>query len=76
MIKTITATIWREGSGFVSLCSELDIASQGETVEEARANLREAVELFFEMADPNEIKERLTQEVYISPLEIEIETAA
>ena len=72
MIKTITATIWRENGGYVSLCSELDIASQGDTVEEARANLREAVELFFETAHPNEISERLNQEVYISPLEVEI----
>lgn len=72
MIKTITATIWREDDGFVSLCSELDIASQGDTVEEARANLREAVELFFETAHPNEIAGRLNQEVYISPLEVEI----
>jgi predicted RNase H-like HicB family nuclease len=76
MTKTITATIWREDDGYVSLCSELDIASQGKTVEEARTNLREAVELFFEMAHPNEIKERLNQEIYISPLEVEIEKAA
>ena len=59
MIKTITATIWREDGGYVSLCSELDIASQSKTVEEARTNLREAVELFFEMAHPNEIIGRL-----------------
>ncbi len=72
MIKTITATIWREDEGYVSLCSELDIASQGDTVEEARNNLREAVELFFETAHPNEVAERLSQEIYISPLEVEI----
>ena len=59
MIKTITATIWREDDGYVSLCSELDIASQGETIEKARANLREAVELFFETAHSNEILQRL-----------------
>ena len=58
MIKTITATIWREDDGYVSLCSKLDIASQGGTVEEARANLREAVELFFETAHLNEILKR------------------
>ena len=74
MIKTITATIWRENDGYVSLCSELDV-SQGETIEEARANLREAVELFFETAHPNEIDERF-QEIYFSPLEVEFETAA
>jgi predicted RNase H-like HicB family nuclease len=69
MIKTITAAIWREDDGYVSLCSELDIDSQGDTVEEARANLREAVELFFETAHPNEIKDRLSQEIYFSSLE-------
>ena len=76
MIKTMTATIWRENDGYVSLCSELDVVSQGDTVEEARSNLREAVELFFETVHPNEIAERLNQEIYISPLEVEFETAA
>ena len=56
---SLTAFVEREGDGFVSLCPELDIASQGQTVEEASANLREAVELFFECADPQEIKGRL-----------------
>jgi predicted RNase H-like HicB family nuclease len=76
MLKTLTATIWREEDGFVSLCSELDIASQGDTVEEAKANLREAVELFFETAHSSEISRRLNSEIYISPLEVEIEAAA
>jgi predicted RNase H-like HicB family nuclease len=76
MHKTLTATIWREGDGFVSLCPELDIASQGETVETARENLREAVELFFEAADPSEVESRLNPEVYITPLEVEFEAAA
>ncbi len=62
MTKTITATILREADGYVSLCSELDIASQGDTVEEARENLREAVELFFETAHPNEIAQRLNSD--------------
>lgn len=72
MLKTLTATIWREKDGYVSLCSELDIGSQGDTVEEARNNLREAVELFFESAHPNEISTRLNSELYISPLEVEV----
>ena len=76
MTKTLTATIWREDDGFVALCNELDIASQGETVEEARANLTEAVELFFETASQTEVEQRLTQEVYITPLEVVVgETA-
>jgi predicted RNase H-like HicB family nuclease len=66
---SLTAFVEREGDGFVSLCPELDIASQGETVEEASANLREAVELYLECADAQEIKSRLTGEVYISRFE-------
>jgi predicted RNase H-like HicB family nuclease len=76
MIKTLTATIWREDDGYVSLCTDLDIASQGDTVEEARDNLREAVELFFETAHPTEIESRLNSEFYITPLEVTIEAAA
>jgi predicted RNase H-like HicB family nuclease len=53
--------IVREGSGFVSLCPELDIASQGDTAEEGRANLEEALELFFEAADESEVRKRLGQ---------------
>ena len=69
-IETLTAIIEREGEGFVALCPELDIASQGESVEEARANLREAVELFFETADASEIERRLVSEVYVTRLNV------
>jgi predicted RNase H-like HicB family nuclease len=55
----LTAIIEREGDGYVALCPELDIASQGDTVEEARSNLVEALEGFFEVADPSEIESRL-----------------
>ena len=55
---TLTATIRREDDGYVALCFELDIASQGESIEEARANLKEAVELFPETAHPSEISQR------------------
>jgi predicted RNase H-like HicB family nuclease len=58
-IQQFTAIIEREGDGYVSLCPQLDIASQGNTVEEARNNLIEALELFFEVADPSEIRSRL-----------------
>ncbi len=54
--KQLTAIIEREGNGYVSLCPQLDIASQGDTVQEARDNLREALELFFEVASPSEIR--------------------
>jgi predicted RNase H-like HicB family nuclease len=72
MPMKLTALIEREGDGYVSLCPELDIASQGETVEKARDNLREALELFFESASPEEIKERLRSEVFITQVEITV----
>jgi len=59
MQKQLTAIIEREGDGYVSLCPELDIASQGLTIEEARENLREALTLFFETASPEEISQRM-----------------
>ncbi len=58
-INQFTGIIEREGDGYVSLCPELDITSQGDTVEEARSNLIEAVELFFGEADPAEAQSRL-----------------
>ena len=59
MSQTFTAFIRREGGGYVALCAELDIASQGDTIEEARANLKEAVELFFETAASTEVERRI-----------------
>jgi len=56
----------------VSLCPELDIASQGDTVEAAKQNLTEAVELFFEVAKPSEMKRRLRTEIFITRLEVAI----
>lgn len=72
MQKQMTAIIEREGDGYVSLCPELDIASQGNTIEEARNNLQEALELFFETASPQEIKQRLHDEVYVTRLEVAV----
>lgn len=71
MIKTLTAILEREGDGFVALCPELDIASQGTTLEAAKVNLREAVELFFECADGKEVAGRLSGEIYVTQLEVE-----
>jgi predicted RNase H-like HicB family nuclease len=48
MKRPFAATVWREGNWYVSQCLEIDVASQGETEEEALANLREALELNFE----------------------------
>lgn len=72
MNKQMTVIIEREGSGYVSFCPELDIASQGDTVQEARENLREALELFFETASAEEIQQRLHDEIYITRLEIAV----
>jgi predicted RNase H-like HicB family nuclease len=68
----LTAVIGREGDGYVSFCPELDIASQGDSVEEAKRNLAEAVELFFEAASPEEVADRLHAEIYIAPLEVTV----
>jgi predicted RNase H-like HicB family nuclease len=76
MTRTLTVTIWREEDGYVSLCPELDIASQGDTVEEARANLQEAVDLFFEAADASEVAERLKPEMYVTSMEVNVGEAA
>lgn len=73
MEKQLTAIIEREGNGYVSLCPELDIASQGDTIEEARANLREALELFFEAASPDEVAQRFHEEVFITRVAVVIE---
>ncbi|WP_019864188.1 type II toxin-antitoxin system HicB family antitoxin [Methylovulum miyakonense] len=58
MRKQFTAIIHEEDDVYVSLCPELDIASQGINIEEAKDNLKEAVELFFECASMAEIKHR------------------
>lgn len=49
-IQQFTAIIEKEENQYVALCPELDIASQGDTVEKARSNLKEALELFFKTA--------------------------
>jgi predicted RNase H-like HicB family nuclease len=70
--KHLTAIIEREGNGYVSLCPELDVASQGDSIEDARQNLREALELFFETASPEEIQRRVHQEIYITSVEVAV----
>ena len=70
--QQFTAIIEKEENLYVALCPELDIASQGETVEQARTNLIEAIELFFEAASPQEISERLHNEVFITRLEVSV----
>lgn len=59
--QRLTAIIEREDEGFVALCPELDMASQGSSIEDARANLVEALTLFFETASWSEVDRRLPQ---------------
>ena len=72
MKRQLAAIIEREGAGYVSLCPELDIASQGDTIEEARKNLQEAVELFFETASGSQLQTRLHEEVYVTRVEVSV----
>jgi predicted RNase H-like HicB family nuclease len=72
MKKYFSAVIEREDDMFVALCPELDIASQGDSIEQAKANLTEAVELFMETADSMEIAGRMHSELYLTSLEVSV----
>ncbi len=67
--RSFTAVLEKEGSEFVALCPELDVASQGDSIESAMANLREAVELFLECASPQELQQRMHSEVFVTRFE-------
>lgn len=68
MKRPFAATTWREGSWWVSQCLEVDVASQGETEEEALANLKEALELHFE-------EPRATRPAQVRVIEVEVGAA-
>ena len=72
MTRKLTAIIEREGAGYVALCPEVDVVSQGDTVSEARDNLEEALALFFETASTEEIEARLRDEVYVTQVEVAV----
>ncbi len=72
MTKSFTALFTREGDGFVALCPELDVASQGVSVEDAKKNLIEAVQLFFECASEAEVSQRLSSETFVSSMEVQV----
>jgi predicted RNase H-like HicB family nuclease len=72
MKQVLTAILTREDNGFVAMCPEVDVVSQGGTVEEAKANLKEAVELFFECASEAEVRQRMASESYISAMEVQV----
>ena len=68
----VTAIIEREGDGYVALCPEYDVASQGESIEDARFNLIEALTLFFESADAAELNRRFRPEVLVTQIEVRV----
>jgi predicted RNase H-like HicB family nuclease len=70
--RQFTAVIQRDEDWYVAFCPELDIASQGESVEEARRNLIEAIELFFEVASASEIQERIHSEVFVTQVGVDV----
>ncbi|NOZ40357.1 MAG: type II toxin-antitoxin system HicB family antitoxin [Planctomycetes bacterium] len=72
MSKRLTAIIQAESPGFVALCPELDVASQGDTIEQSLTNLREAVELFYECASETEIAAREGGDIFVTQLEVSI----
>jgi predicted RNase H-like HicB family nuclease len=65
VIREFTAIIEQEGDGDVAISPEVDVARQGDTIEQVRANLQEALELVFETASEAEITERPHGEVYV-----------
>ena len=67
----LKCSIWREGIWYVSHCEDLEVASQGKTVEEARENLEEAIQLFFEVASYTEVMEYLSRFGPVTPTEIQ-----
>lgn len=72
MTRNFTAIIECEDDGYVAICPELEIASQGSSVAEARSNLTEAIGLFLETASQVEIARRLKGEVYVTQIEVTV----
>ena len=72
MHRRLTAIVQREGDGYVALCPAVDVASQGDTVAEARDNLTEALILFFEAASDTEVDRRLSWEVYVTHVDVAV----
>ena len=71
-LRNLTVVIKKEDDMYVSFCPDIDVASQGVTIEEAKENLKEAVELFFEAASSNEISNRLHDEMLVTSLQVAV----
>ncbi len=72
MNRRLTAIVECDGDGYVAFCPEVDVASQGATVSEARENLAEALILFFETASVDEVERRLREEIYVTQIEVAV----
>jgi len=59
--RTFTAVLHKEEDLYVAECPEVGTVSQGYTIEEAVANLREATELYLEEFPLSEISKHLTK---------------
>ncbi|MCY4151006.1 MAG: hypothetical protein OXE94_02060 [Aestuariivita sp.] len=68
----MTAIVESDGEGYVALCPEVDVASQGKSIAEARKNLAEAVALFFDTATDEEVDRRMREEVCVTQIEVAI----
>jgi len=73
ILQNFTAIIEKEDGAYVALCPELDVASQGDTVEEAKDNLQEAIELLLEHASKTELELRLKKDLFITNMQIAVE---
>jgi len=71
-LRQFTAIIEYDDGMYVALCPELDVTSQGETVEEARNNIVEAIELLLEVAPPEELERRMRREVFITQVSVPV----
>jgi predicted RNase H-like HicB family nuclease len=69
MSKKFTAIITKEEKWYVAHCMELGVVSQGKTIEEAQANLKEAVELYLESFGGEDLPTSIG-EVVLYPLEV------
>ena len=72
MNRRLTAIVERDGDGYVALCPEVDVASQGDSVAEARENLQEALTLFFETASAEEVERRTRRGFYVTHVEVAV----
>lgn len=70
MDKEFHFTIWREGKSYIAQCIEIDVASCGDSYQEALANVKEALELYLEDADPDEILEVESPQLAVTTIKV------